>query len=150
LRGPRIVALDDARFAEIEALWVEGWARIWPAVDFEARRPWLRERRRAGGALWRMALVKADAVAGFYTLDPDSGYIDQFAVAPRCWGTGVAAAMMADAKRLRPAGLSLTVNQANPRAIRFYERMDFRRGEAGVSAAGFPTWAYRWEPLPPP
>ncbi len=142
----RIVPMDDARWGEVEQLWVEAWTRTLPEVDFEARRPWLREQRQAGGALWRMALVETDTVAGFYTLETDSGYVDQVAVAPQFWGLGVADALIDDATRLRPDGLSLTVNQANPRAIRFYERMGFRRGEAGVSAAGYPTWTYRWAP----
>ena len=59
---------------------------------------------------------------GFVTVDPRTLYLDQIVVAPEHWGSGVGAALIAEAKRLSPAGLDLDVNTDNARAIRFYGR----------------------------
>jgi putative acetyltransferase len=88
--------------------------------------------------------------AGFLTLDPASGEIDQLAVAPAHWGSGVADALLAQARALSPQGLSLTVNEANPRAIRFYERQGFCRTGTGVNpASGLPVIRMRWRATDP-
>ncbi len=46
-------------------------------------------------------------------------------VAPEEWGSGLAAALIDEAKRIAPDGLDLHVNQDNARAIRFYEKHGF-------------------------
>ena len=84
-------------------------------------------------------------MAGFITLDPKSGHIDQIAVAPGHWGRGAAATLIADAKSRAPGCLRLEVNQDNPRAVRFYEKQGFRRRAAGVNPnSGLKTWRYEW------
>ena len=70
-------------------------------------------------------------MVGFVTVDPATLYLDQIVVAPEAWGCGVAAALIAEAKRISPHGLDLHVNTDNARAIRFYEKhgfAHFRRG----------------------
>lgn len=128
-------------------LWQEAWQVTLPAIDFAARRPGFGERLIgfvAAGVRLRVACGADGAPLGFYTLDSD-GYLDQVAVARAHWGLGVAAALIGDAKALAPQGLVLRVNQANGRAIAFYERQGFVRGAAEISpVSGLPLWSYRW------
>jgi putative acetyltransferase len=128
-------------------LWVEAWAATLPRIDFVARRPWLAARLDAlarSGALIIVATVDGRP-AGFLTLDPATGAIDQLAVAPCHWGTGVADALLHEARRLSPDGLTLSVNEANPRATRFYARQGFVRTGTGVNpASGLPVIEMRW------
>ena len=68
---------------------------------------------------------RGGALVGFVTVDPKTRYLDQIVVAPEAWGSDVAQALMAEARRLSPGGLDLAVNADNVRAIRFYEKQDF-------------------------
>ena len=108
-------------------LWRRTWSKHYPHLDFNARVPWWRER-------WRKELVpvahivlaeRDDALAGFVTVDPKTMYLDQIVVAPEYWGSEVALALLAEAKRLSPKGLDLLVNEDNFRAIRLYEKHGF-------------------------
>ena len=68
-------------------------------------------------------------------------------MAPDAWGSGLARALLDEARRISPAGLGLHVNQNNPRAVRFYEREGFVRvGEGLNPRSGLPIWEYRWTP----
>ncbi len=130
-------------------LWVEAWSQTMPEIDFEARRDWLIGQRAAysrDGTRVRVALDRlADTVLGVITLRPRDGYIDQLAVAHQSWGSGVAQALVADARKLSPRMLYLFVNQANARAVAFYEKMGFRRmGEEVNPTSGLPTYRYQW------
>lgn len=116
------------------ALWLRAWQQAYPDIDFTARLPWWRTR-------WRDELVPAArivvaeataALTGFVTID-GTGYLDQLVVAPEHWGGGLAAALVAEAKRLSPGGVRLTVNADNARAIRFYARAGFVDAGGGVN-----------------
>jgi putative acetyltransferase len=107
-------------------LWLRTWQLAYPSIDFVARVPWWRER-------WRNELVpnadiivaeQAEAQIGFVTIDKQ-GYLDQLVVSPDHWGSPVATALVAEAKRLSPGGVTLKVNADNDRAIRFYQRNGF-------------------------
>ena len=50
---------------------------------------------------------------GFVTVDPRTLYLDQIVVAPEHWRSGVGATLIAEAKRISPAGLDLDVNTDN-------------------------------------
>jgi putative acetyltransferase len=110
---------------------------------------WWRER-------WRQELAPtatisvAEAggrVAGFVTVDPKTGYLDQIVVAPEAWGSDVANMLMAEARRISPQGLDLKVNADNARAIRFYEKQGFvDAGEAVNEISGAPVRLMRWRP----
>jgi putative acetyltransferase len=111
-------------------LWRQTWQRAYPEIDFAARVAWWRER-------WRNELVpnaaivvaeQSEAPIGFVTIDPN-GYLDQLVVSPDHWGSQLANALVDEAKRLSPDGVTLLVNKDNARAIRFYERNGF--GHAG-------------------
>jgi putative acetyltransferase len=114
-----------------EAAAIELWRRTWqahyPHIDFSARVDWWRERWRNELVPTATIMVAHDGqpIVGFVTVDPPTGYLDQFVVAPERWSTGVAAALVAEAKRISPVRLALHVNQDNVRAIRFYQKHGF-------------------------
>lgn len=140
---PYAAADEDAAIE----LWRRTWAHHFPDIDFNARQAWWRER-------WKQELVPVahivvaelgGALVGFVTVDPATTYLDQLVVAPEHWGTGVAAALIDEAKRLSPRGLDLLVNKENARAIRFYEKHGFvYAGEAQNPVSGRPVNRMRW------
>jgi putative acetyltransferase len=142
---PYTPADEDAAIA----LWQRTWAQHYPHIDFARRVNWWRER-------WRQELAPtatisvAEAggrVAGFVTVDPKTGYLDQIVVAPEAWGSDVANMLMAEARRISPQGLDLKVNADNARAIRFYEKQGFvDAGEAVNEISGAPVRLMRWRP----
>ena len=128
-------------------LWRQTWQQAYPSIDFAARVAWWRER-------WRNELVpnaqiivaeQARALIGFVTID-DKGYLDQLVVSPDHWGSELANALVAEAKRLSPAGVTLLVNKDNSRAIRFYERNGFvHAGEDANPTSGRPVLKMEWK-----
>ncbi len=130
-------------------LWRRTWQQAYPQIDFTARLDWWRQR-------WRDELVPAATITvaeadgkmiGFVTVDPRTFDLDQIVVAPEAWGMGVATALMAEAKRISPAGLDLHVNTDNTRAIRFYEKHGFViSGEAINWRSGAPVHKMSWRP----
>jgi len=131
-------------------LWVASWAATLPEIDFEARRPWLMahlDALAAGGACCMVAEAPGGAVAGFVVIHPATGYLDQIAVGPDFRGTGTAEALIAEAKRISPALVALDVNQENPRAVRFYEKMGLAVVSEGQNpASGRLTFRMEWRP----
>jgi putative acetyltransferase len=130
-------------------LWRRTWQQAYPRIDFTARLDWWRQR-------WRDELVPAATITvaeaggkmiGFVTVDPRTFDLDQIVVAPETWGMGVATALMAEAKRISPAGLDLHVNTDNTRAIGFYEKHGFViSGEAINWRSGAPVHKMSWRP----
>jgi putative acetyltransferase len=128
------------------ALWQNTWQQAYPSIDFSARVAWWRER-------WRNELVPKAAITiaeqsgdmvGFVTIDT-SGYLDQLVVAPEHWGTELATALVDEAKRLSPGGITLLVNTDNIRAIRFYERNGFvHAGDDVNPTSGRPVLKMAW------
>jgi putative acetyltransferase len=148
--------LRDYRLADEDAaiaLWLRTWQAAYPQIDFAARLDWWRAR-------WRDELVANAQIvvieseggddrtmAGFVTVDSRTLYLDQIVVAPELWGSDAGAALIAEAKRLSPAGLNLDVNIDNARAIRFYEKQGFYIAGAGVNPiSGKPIHRMIWRP----
>ncbi len=107
-----------------------------PAIDFAARLAWFDRHLgglRAAGAIILCAVDASDRAIGFATIDPVTGEMDQLAVAPDAFGTGAAPALLAEVKRRAPGRVWLSVNQDNPRAVRFYTREGFRVVGSGVN-----------------
>jgi len=135
------------------ALWLRTWQAAYPGLNFAERLDWWRTR-------WRNELVPSAAITiaeaegageremiGFVTVDPRTLYLDQIVVAPEHWASGVGTALMAEAKRLSPAGLDLDVNTDNARAVRFYEKHGFSITGSGVNPiSGKPVHRMRWRP----
>jgi putative acetyltransferase len=134
---------------EAVELWRRTWAKHYPHIDFDTRVPWWRER-------WRNELVPAadiilantdSMLVGFVTVDRKTGYLDQIVVAPERWGGGIAEALINEAKRLSPGGLTLLVNKDNDRAIAFYRKHGFvDDGEDRNPVSGIPVNKMRWRP----
>ena len=131
------------------ALWLRTWQKAYPELDFAARLDWWRER-------WRNELLPVAEVViaetdgtiiGFVTVDPRTFYLDQIVVAPEYWRSGVGATLIAEAKRISPAGLDLDVNTDNARAIGFYRRLGFLITSAGKNPiSGKPVHRMSWRP----
>jgi putative acetyltransferase len=129
-------------------LWRQTWQQAYPSIDFTARVTWWRER-------WRNELVpnaaiivaeRTEALVGFVTIDT-SGYLDQLVVSPSQWGSPLATALVDEAKRRSPDGVTLLVNKDNARAIRFYERNGFvHAGEDVNPTSGRPVLRMTWRP----
>jgi putative acetyltransferase len=164
------IALRAYQAADEEAaiaLWRRSWQRAYPHIDFSARLGWWRERWKnelvpacaivlaeavlaesgpagAGGA----AVDRTAEIAGFVTVDPTTGYLDQIVVVPEAWGSPVAAALIGAAKRIAPGGLDLHVNRDNARAIRFYEKHGFAiSGEDANPRSGAPLYKMSWREI---
>ncbi|HEY1543353.1 MAG TPA: GNAT family N-acetyltransferase [Xanthobacteraceae bacterium] len=128
-------------------LWRRTWQVAYPRLNFTERLDWWRAR-------WRRELVPKcvitiaehdGAMLGFVTVAPATGYLDQLVVAPEAWGSELAAALIAEAKRIAPAGLELLVNQDNARAVRFYDKNGFTITGADTNAiSGAPLHRMSW------
>lgn len=143
-------AVEGADRAALLDLWAAAWFQVFPDIDVAARRNWFDAYLRgleAGGAVTLVAM--AAMPVGFINYHPANGYIDQIAVAPAWQGQGVATALLAAAKQACPAGLTLKVNQENPRALRFYQREGFVVTGEGVSEASQrKLWVMGWRSEP--
>jgi putative acetyltransferase len=140
----RYQAADEDAAVE---LWRRAWQKAYPEIDFAARVDWWRKR-------WRdelvpqaqIAVAMMDGVlAGYVTVDPRSGYLDQIVVAPELWGGELATALLDEAKRISPSRLDLLVNKDNARAIRFYEKHGFKYAGDDVNpVSGRPVNRMSW------
>lgn len=151
--------LRDAQPAEIDRLaqiWHDGWLdahdSLMPAELKRLRTlESFRDRLRKRLASTRVAELDGEAV-GFCTLKDDELY--QLFVSPSARGTGVAAALVADAEaRLGQAGFRsawLACAIGNDRAARFYEtcgwtRMGSTRVAVETTAGPFDIEVWRYE-----
>jgi putative acetyltransferase len=131
------------------ALWLRTWQAAYPELDFAERLNWWRER-------WRNELLPAAEVViaeaggtmvGFVTVDAKTLYLDQIAVAPAHWRSGVGAALLGEARRMSPGGLDLDVNTDNTRAISFYRKEGFAIiGEGKNPISSKPVYRMSWRP----
>jgi putative acetyltransferase len=129
------------------ALWRDTWQQAYPSIDFAARVNWWRER-------WRKELVpnanivvaeQAGALIGFVAIDL-KGYLDQLVVGPEHWGSSLGTALVDEAKRLSPDGITLLVNTDNARAIKFYRRNGFVDAGGDVNpTSGKPVLRMAWK-----
>jgi putative acetyltransferase len=144
------IAFRPMRMDEIDLcadLWVETWSDTYPAIDFKTRRDWFVARFKsyvAGRVKAEIATHQDGQILGLVSVDPETGHVDQFAIAKHARGKGIATALMDHAKAIAPGFLHLDVNTDNHRAIRFYEREGFRRVREGFSASGRPSYFYEW------
>ena len=133
---------------ELSDLWVAAWTQTMPQIDFEARRPWFADHLdtlHADGYVTRCAHAPEGALAGFVTLHPHSGELDQIAVAPGAARRGVGRRLMNEARALAPGRITLSVNQDNGGALRFYAREGFVVTGEGVNAlSGLKTLRMVW------
>jgi putative acetyltransferase len=149
-----IQAEDSCDGAELIELWLASWSATYPGIDFETRRDWFGEHLtllRAQGCTTLVARSGAGRLAGFVIFNRVSGWLDQIAVHRDAFGSGVARALMGQAKRLSPGYLQLDVNADNVRALAFYEREGFHRTAEGTNPnSGAPTLSMEWRQAPSP
>jgi putative acetyltransferase len=141
--------LLPADLAETLDMWVAAWQIAYPAIDFKARRSWTADRitelERTGSR--SLVAIRDGRIVGALVVNPRTGYLDQIVVATECQSRGVADVLLAEARRLSPAGLDLHVNQDNARAIRFYQKNGFATtGEDVNPRSGAPIFNMRWRP----
>jgi putative acetyltransferase len=145
-----IAPLSDDHARDALALWAESWSEVHAGIDFHARIPWFIGHMAdwlAKGGMRLGAFDAAGTVLGFVLHNAADGHLDQICVRRDLKGHGVAQALMAEVKRLSPAGVHLDVNAMNARAIRFYEREGFVKTGEGVNpTSGLPIFHYRWRP----
>ncbi len=129
------------------SLWVAAWQTTMPQIAFELRRDWILDRLDTQVATDSVTLCAeaAGALAGFVMVEPARLWLEQLAVAPERFGTGIGTNLLDAAKRLCANRLSLRVNQDNPRAVRFYQREGFRIIGEGTNPGGrLKTWDMAW------
>eukprot|EP01037_Dinobryon_pediforme_P008222 gene8222-8306_t len=128
-------------------LWVASWQTLGLEVDFEARRQWLPDHlatlKTQGTDI--LGAYNANKIVGFVTIHPQSGWLDQLAVDPAQFGSGLAVQLMQTAKSHAPNLVELDVIACNARAIGFYLRQGFVKTGEGISPrSGLTTWLMRW------
>ena len=127
-------------------LWRATWQQAYPQIDFSARLAWWREHWRTGLVPNAAIIVaeQAGTLTAFITIEPN-GYLDQLVVSPDQWGSPIATALVDEAKRRSPQGITLRVNKDNTRAIRFYARNGFvPAGEDVNPTSGRPVLKMTW------
>jgi GNAT superfamily N-acetyltransferase len=152
----RVRSADVAEIDHLARLWHDGWHQTHaPLVPPELIRLRTFEsfRERLQGALPDVHVAgPLGAPVGFYALKGDE--LDQLFVSPEAHGSGVAAALIADAEaRLAEHGVEtawLACAVGNDRAARFYEKTGWRFARTIVSSAEtssgpFPLEAWRYE-----
>ena len=88
-----------------------------------------------------------DGIDGFAIIDGD--VLGHLYVHPDAFGEGVGSALLDEAKRRRPAGLSFWVFQQNARARHFYERRGcvlVRLTDGAGNEERTPDALYEWRP----
>jgi putative acetyltransferase len=150
IAGLRLRLRTGPDLAPLADLWVASWQEAMPEIDFSTRKTWFLEHLNAletAGAVTICAFDGSNRLLGFVNFDPAAGYLDQIAVAPDAKGSGAARLLLTEARRLSPGGVTLEVNQDNPRALRFYEREGFEKfAEAVNPISGLKTWRLRQPP----
>jgi putative acetyltransferase len=102
------------------------------------------------GLLDQRTVLVAEAgggIVGYLSLGGD-GFLPALYLAPGVRGRGIGAALLDQAKALRPEGIELTVFEPNAAAQRFYAREGFREvpgGRVTDTEEGVPTLRLRWE-----
>jgi putative acetyltransferase len=137
--------------AELLALWVAAWRATYADIAFEARCPWLLDHlaqlEAVGGRTLCLWEEEPACLAGFVTIDPATGWLDQLCVHPERFGGGVAQELLRAAREVSPSRVRLDVNADNTRALRFYEREGFVCvGDGESSKSGRRTLVLEWTP----
>jgi GNAT superfamily N-acetyltransferase len=146
--GIEIRPMRAGELRDVVALWSRSKKRAYPwlaieqARGFDEELAFFRDVLAPRCAIW--LAYRGGALAGLIALD--GRHVEQLYVEPDAQGTGVGSALLAEAKRLQPAGLSLFTFQRNARARAFYEARGFRAVRFGVSPApeSEPDVRYEW------
>jgi putative acetyltransferase len=140
--------ITDAELPLLLDLWVKSWSDVMPQIDFNARRESFTDILRAHRTNQYCVIgLFSPVLIGFIAVHPSTGDLDQICVSTESKGSSAALNLLNHAKTLSPYRLTLKVNAANPRAIRFYEREGFLKTGKGINPrSGLPIFHYRWQP----
>lgn len=133
---------------EVAALWSRSKKRAYPWLAIEQvhtreeELAYFRDSVCARCEVW--LALRGEHIVGLLALE--ASHIDQLYVEPSEQHSRVGSRLLAYAKSLRPAGLSLFTFQRNAPARAFYEARGFRAVRFGVSAApeSEPDVRYEW------
>lgn len=142
----KIIDYRSELWPQLESLWVKSWTKAMPQIDFEARRGWFNAHM---GELHArdyasFCAMDGDELLGFVIFDPESGHLDQIAVAPDHERKGIGKALLKQL-RARVDEITLDVNADNHNARAFYAREGFEVMSEGVNErSGLKTLQLRW------
>lgn len=147
--APRLRRRTESDWPALLDLWVASWRATYPEIDFDARREWLVRQittlESEGAATLCLFAGEPVALAGFVSIHPTTGWLDQICVGPDFIGVGCGETLMAAARALAPGVIRLDVNADNDRAVRFYERGGFRQiGRGANTLSGRATIMMEW------
>lgn len=133
------------------ALWQRGWQQAYPQIDFSKRVDWFREHWSELQLNSKIIVAEFTSppsrLAGFVTVSPRTGYLDQIVVAPEAQHMGVGRALIDAAKQISREGLYLHVNKDNARGLGFYQKCGFViAGEDVNRRSGAPVYMMTWRP----
>ena len=142
----KIIDYRSELWPQLEELWVKSWSKAMPQIDFEARRGWFNAH--VGELLARDSAIycatEGEELLGFVIFDPESGHLDQIAVAPAHGRKGIGGALLKQV-RARINEITLDVNADNHTARAFYTREAFHViGEGVNERSGLKTLQMRW------
>mgnify|MGYP002632697964 FL=1 len=136
---------------DIADLWLASSGHMINNIDADNGREWLFlhiENLHISGAQTACAFNRqTGGLAGFVTVHPGNGSLDQIIVAQTDRGSGVAALLLDEAKTLASGAIEMRISEDNQRAMRFCEREGFRKTGLDASASGGARmWKMRWQP----
>ena len=142
---------DAAEIDHLARLWHEGWhdahASLAPPGLVRARTLESFRERMAAALADTFVIGPPGAPSGFYMLKDDE--LNQFYVARAARGSGIAAALIADAEaRLAGRGVTtawLACGIGNDRAARFYEKCGWVRARTQVNRLETPDGVFEFE-----
>lgn len=133
----------------VAIIWLESWLSNCIVL---ANQPTLDDlRARIGREIdggWQVIVADVGgAPAGFVACLPAADSLEQIFVAPRFMRQGIGAALLAQARRLMPAGFTLWAHGDNRGAARFYEQQGMTLVGPGTHPRhGHPILTYRYGP----
>ena len=135
----------DDDLDNVVTLWYRSWTQAFPTLQhsqpFEQWKSRFHNEYARQDGVW-VAVIQ-DQIVGFMVVS--DRVIAQIFVDVEVQRTGVGTALLNQAKRMHPNGLSLTTLQQNEQARQFYQKHGFAPGATGINPInGQPSIEYRW------
>jgi putative acetyltransferase len=148
---PTIRACRTADLDPLVELWYDTWHATFPDLrHHEPKDVWRRRFEQEIAIEEQVFVAELDGrIVAFLAVKDQGaglGYLHEIFVAPEHQQRGLGSRLMALAKELAPAGLSLHTLQRNAQAAAFYERHGFAVVSRGIGRVGLPNAKYAWTP----
>ncbi|HEY3081977.1 MAG TPA: GNAT family N-acetyltransferase [Chloroflexota bacterium] len=152
-RQPTIRPYRPDDLDRVVDLWYDTWHATFSDLrHHEPKEVWRRRFETEIAVEERVYVAEVDGrIAGFLAVKDEgggAGYLHEIFVAPPFQRHGIGSVLMALAKRIAPAGLSLHTLQRNTQAAAFYARHGFAVVSTGIGRVGLPNARYAWTPAP--